>query len=162
MVQEPQCAEEKHFQHTLKAADARPLANVGVALVQNDAGDVVDYDTTVAGNSAFLRYSCSDTPNDNGYVTSDYDISIRGTAPTTIYLGFACNTFSDMDPLDERPPYYYGWLELSVSPTSIEVLDAAIDLRGRSIIVGQTPEPSVCILMLLGLCAASLRRQWRH
>ena len=90
--------------------------------------------------------------------TSDYEIRVSGI--DTVYLGFA--TINDYDPkagdlTSGTTLYtkYYGWVELTVTPTAVTLGNSAIRLDGRPIIVGSTdtpliPEPATGILAVLG------------
>ena len=84
------------------------------------------------------------------------------------YLGFQLfETLQDEDPIMGLTPYYrgpahYGWLEFISDGDEVRLLASAIDLDGDAIYVGggsAVPEPTVGVLLLLGLAGLALRRQ---
>lgn len=136
----------------LKAIDDHVL-NWGTTLALMDIGDVVDYNSTVGADEVFYSFYCKDGGKSEETL-SDYDVTLLKRAEQLVYFGFATN----ITPNDE-PSFLYGWISLKVSPGSISVDSAVIDLRGGPMTVGVIPEPSSALLLLFGIAPLALRRR---
>lgn len=71
-----------------------------------------------------------------------------------VYLGFAhANYYTPDDTM-------YGWAEVALDENGVlYAVNSMTDLTGASVIVGDIPEPSSALLLLLGAAALSLRRR---
>ena len=126
----------------------------GTTLVQMDLGDIVNYSTTLDNVPAFYSFYCLDDGSED--TLSDYDVTLPYCAEQNVYFGFATNITPD-----GNASFLYGWLGLTVTPTSISIFDAAINPKGGAIVVGQlVPEPSTTALIALGLVAIAVSRRF--
>ena len=149
---------------TLKASNFIMLA-YGDNWIQTSLGEVIDACNTVDTDSCFLHgwVSYMDEASMDLVGASDYDIEVSGTK--TVYLGFA--TMSDWENISNDHgtrdwKKYYGWVELTVSPTGITLGHSALRLDGKPIVVGTTetvPEPAAGALALLGAALLFRRRR---
>lgn len=137
---------------TLKALDDHVLY-WGTTLVLMDVGDVVDYNSTVGADEVFYSFYCKDGGKSEETL-SDYDVTLPRQAEQIVYFGFATNITPD-----DEPSFLYGWLGLTVTPDSLSVNDAVINLQGGPMTVGLIPEPSTMALLLLGIAMLALRRR---
>ena len=152
------------------AAEDVIMAAYGDNWIQTRLGDVAGPDNTTGDVSCFLHGWVSWTGSDESLHTvgtSDFEIRVSGT--DTVYLGFA--TINDYDPRagdltlgTTLYTKYYGWVELTVTPTAVTLGNSAIRLDGRPIIVGSTdtpliPEPATGILAVLGTVVLFRKRK---
>lgn len=87
---------------------------------------------------------------DNPEVRMDYSILLDGSE--NIYLAFIADYASFDTPR-------YGWVELGLDENGLlKAYSSAWDVDGDSIIVGDVPEPSGGLLLLLGAGCIALRR----
>ena len=78
-----------------------------------------------------------------------------------IYLMFTASSWgTDESGNFERSPYYYGWVQLTVTPNEVLLVRSAINLDGEPIIVGtgNVPEPSSFLLLAVGGVILALKR----
>ena len=88
---------------------------------------------------------------DNPEVRMDYSILLDGSE--NIYLAFIADYASFDTPR-------YGWVELGLDEDGLlKAYSSAWDVDGDSIIVGDVPEPSGGLLLLLGAGSIALRRR---
>ena len=73
------------------------------------------------------------------------------------YLGFMGRGYREWSDLT-----WFGWLHLSVNDNlEISILDKGIGLNGEPVRIGigAIPEPSCCLLVVMGIAALGLRRK---
>ena len=97
-------------------------------------------------------------------LTESYDFGTGGDKianPSDFYLVFVAEDWDDYVSGAMNPHVWYGWVNLAVNADgALDVLGSDIAVYGDTLVVGggATPEPSGCLLFLLGLGALSLRR----
>ena len=128
--------------------------------VEAEYGTRVDASTTRNQSRYFLR-----GPFDGDNNAEIYDVSVELDDIT--YLAFCGEILSGdgMYNLARTGIYLYGWVSLTVDENGIpQVTGSAIDLDGGPMVVGGgaweggIPEPSGCILLLIGVAVLGLRR----
>ena len=93
---------------------------------------------------------------------ADGEVPTHSATPLTVtgsendvYLMFATGSPEDV------PTYYYGWVQLRVTPDDVSLVHSAINLDGDPIVVGvwDVPEPSSLFLLAAGGMLLSLKRR---
>ena len=107
---------------------------------------------TMAKGPYFYHADFDTTGINNAY--SDYDIYMN--CYDRIFLATEEESFFSPGNV------YYGWVELELGGDGIlRLVHSAYDRDGDSIMVDPTPEPSSCLLMVMGIAALGLRRAQR-
>ncbi len=122
--------------------------------VRANPGDVAMESTTRHLSEYFMHcYTDNENP-----ATSATSLTVTGEQD--VYLMFTAASFGGED-LEERSPYYYGWVQLRVTPDDVSLVHSAINLDGDPIVVGvwDVPEPSSFLLLAAGGMLLSLRRR---
>ena len=83
--------------------------------------------------------------------------------PSNFYLAFVSENWNDYVARVENPHVWYGWANCAVNADGVlDVLASGINLDGGPVRIGgdsATPEPSACLLMVMGIAALGLRRK---
>ena len=119
-------------------------------------GDVAMESTTRHLSEYFMHcYTDNENP-----ATSATSFTVMGEQD--VYLMFTAASWGTDDFYHlERSPYYYGWVQLRVTPDDVSLIHSAINLDGDPIVVGvwDVPEPSSLLLLVAGGVLLSLRRR---
>ena len=93
---------------------------------------------------------------------------ITAADPSEVYLAVEFyKVFLDRSTYEYRMgDVYYGWVSLWVENGDVSVRHSAVSLDGSSLMAGVVypdpiPEPSACLLMVMGIAALGLRRAQR-
>lgn len=125
-------------------------------------GSTVDFSivsTGMMGDDSLVLLGLGDTVDgslafgNEGYLVDNGVVNAPWLAATTGYAGFQFD--------DGTGTTLYGWLELELDPTGPDftVLQWAYDDTGVPIQVGVVPEPSVVLLLAVGLAAIAFWRK---
>ena len=118
-------------------------------------GDVAMESTTRHLSEYFMHcYTDNENP-----ATSATSFTVMGEQD--VYLMFTAASWGTDDFYHlERSPYYYGWVQLRVTPDDVSLIHSAINLDGDPIVVGtgNVPEPSSFLLLAVGGVILALKR----
>ncbi len=117
--------------------------------VQASPGDVAMESTTRHLPEYFMHCYA----DNEAEMWSSTPLTVKGNE-NDIYLMFATGSPEDV------PTYYYGWVQLTVTPDEVLLVHSAINLDGQPIIVGtgNVPEPSSFLLLAVGGVILALKR----
>lgn len=85
--------------------------------------------------------------------------------PANFYLAFVAENWDDYVSDASNPHIWYGWVNVGVNGDgALDVFSSGINLYGGAVRIGEgdIPEPSTCVLMLLGLACVCLSRRYSH
>ena len=128
----------------------------GYQWVSLEEGQVVSSDTTRNLDSYFQKgwidWIPGTSTSDIG--KSDYSLLVSNDGRSPFYLGFAAELAANGE-----ISIVYGWVQIYADGTDLRLGNSAIDLSGRPLVVGQTPEPSSSALAIAGLGLLICRRK---
>ena len=148
------CLESVRTGTSVQIASCPAYPETRCAWVLAALGTVLDEEYFNNLDSYFFRYGLYG----NTVERHDYDLELN--VRDSVYL--AVMTTNNKSPTIE---FNYGWLELELAVDgTLYAVNSALGLDGQRIVVGGDsviPEPSSCLLMLIGISALGLRRRCR-
>lgn len=144
----------KRNDHTLEIW-AQPEANLVAAntfILLNHASDCIVSFDLIYGSSDYFAYA--EYVNSVGEYEERADYSVVISPNESIYLGFSSQSGTMID------SFTYGWVELGLDEDGkLTAFRSAWDMDGDPIRVGDIPEPSAALLLLMDGAMLALRRR---